>query len=73
MRVVIDLSEEDLRALRAAAKADKISQAEAIRRAIRGYLAAPQAQDRDSSAFGLWAGRAEGVAYQRDLREEWSE
>ena len=72
MRVVVDLSEEELRALKAAAKREKISQAEAIRRAIRAYLAARPAPDRESPAFGLWADRqdqTEGVAYQRALRE----
>lgn len=73
MRTIVDLPEEELRALKAAAKQEKISQAEAIRRAIRGYLAARPAPDRRSPAFGLWAGREEGVSYQRTLRDEWSE
>jgi len=73
MRTIVDLPEEELRALKAAAKRDEVSQAEAIRRAIRAYLAARPAPDRESPAFGLWADRQEGVAYQRALRDEWAE
>ena len=76
MRTIVDLPEEELRALKAAAKRDEVSQAEAIRRAIRAYLASRPAPDRESPAFGLWADRQdrqEGVAYQRALRDEWAE
>ncbi|HKL77119.1 MAG TPA: ribbon-helix-helix protein, CopG family [Gammaproteobacteria bacterium] len=73
MRVVVDLSEEELRALKVVAQEDKMSQAEAVRQAIQAYLATRSAPNRESPAFGLWAGQTEGVAYQRALREEWSE
>lgn len=76
MRTIVDLPEDELRALKAAAKRDGVSQAEAIRRAIRAYLASRPAPDRASPAFGLWANRQdrqEGVAYQRALRDEWAE
>ncbi len=73
MRTIVDLPEEELQALKAVAKRHKISQAEAIRRAIRTYLAARPAPGRQSPAFGIWRGREEGLGYQRALRAEWAE
>lgn len=73
MRTVVDLSEEQLKALKALAKRDNISQAEAIRRAVRTYLAAQPAPDKQSPAFGIWHGRKEGLQYQQALRNEWAE
>jgi len=71
MRTVVDLPEEDLKAVKALARRDKVSQAEAIRRAVKAYLATSRPEP-DPTAFGLWAGRTEGLHYQEALREEWS-
>lgn len=73
MRTVVDLPEEQLKAIKALAKRDRISQAEAIRRAIRSYVDAQHAPDEQSPAFGLWSGRDEGLQYQRAFRNEWDE
>lgn len=73
MRTIVDLPEEELQALKAVARQDQISQAEAIRRAIRAYLAARPAPGQQSLAFGIWRGREEGLVYQRALRDEWAE
>lgn len=71
MRTIVDLPEKDLQAIKALAKRENVSQAEAIRRAVKVYLARNQPELPDD-AFGLWADRPEGVTYQRELREEWS-
>lgn len=73
MRTVVDLPDDQLRAIKALAKRQNISQAEAIRRAVGAYLAIQSAPDRESPAFGLWRGRPDGLRYQQDLRDEWGE
>lgn len=73
MRTIVDLPEKDLKAIKALAQREKISQAEAIRRAVRGYLLSRPSPDRDSAAFGLWAGRKDGLDYQQTIRQEWGE
>ncbi|MGH9321368.1 MAG: ribbon-helix-helix protein, CopG family [Vicinamibacteria bacterium] len=50
---------------------EKISRAEAIRRAVSEYAKRHQGGD-SRRAFGLWRGRRrDGLAYQRRLRCEW--
>lgn len=73
MRTVVDLPEEQLKAIKALAKRENISQAEAIRRAVHAYLTTRPAPDRKSPAFGMWKDRDEGLRYQRALRDEWAE
>ena len=70
MRTIVDLPEDTLRALKALARQQNLSQAEAIRRAVRIYLEENRPEP-DAEAFGLWAGRTEGLAYERERREEW--
>ena len=72
MRTVVDLPDDELQAIKALAKREKISQAEAIRRAVRAYLHARPAPDKESPVFGLWEGREDGLPYQEKLRDEWS-
>jgi metal-responsive CopG/Arc/MetJ family transcriptional regulator len=72
MRTVVDLPDDELQAIKALAKREKISQAEAIRRAVRAYLHARPAPDKESPAFGLWEGREDALQYQDKLRDEWS-
>jgi metal-responsive CopG/Arc/MetJ family transcriptional regulator len=71
MRTIVNLPEEDLEAIKAIAKRERVSQAEAMRRAVKAYLA-NNPPEPDPAAFGLWAGRTEGLRYQEALREEWS-
>ncbi len=73
MRTIVDLPDKDLKAIKALAKREHISQAEAIRRAVRDYLASRPAPDRTLPAFGAWSGRDDGVDYQHKLREEWAD
>ena len=73
MRTVVDLPEDQLRAIKALAKRQNISQAEAIRRAVGAYLTIQTVPDRESPAFGLWRSRSDGLRYQEDLRGEWAE
>jgi hypothetical protein len=71
MRTVIDLPEEQLRALAEMCERDQISRAEAVRRAVSAYLKA-SGEDALQEAFGMWAGRdVDGVRFQRALRDEW--
>ena len=71
MRTIVDLSEEDLKAIKSLAKRQKVSQAETIRRAVRDYLEVNRGEQPDAAAFGLWAGREDGLVYQQMIRDEW--
>ena len=73
MRTIVDLPEDQLKAIKALAKRDKISQAEAIRRAVHSYLASQPAPDQQSPAFGIWTDGEDGLRYQETLRNEWAE
>lgn len=81
MRTIIDLEDSQVSQLDAWAKAEKISRAEAVRRAVNQMLeraAAPQ-----GSGFGLWTqGSApgtkvpperDGLVLQRAMRDEWND
>ncbi len=79
MRTIIDLEDAQASRLDAWAKAEKVSRAEAVRRAVNLMLervAVPQ-----GTGFGLWAqGDAigngvpperDGLVLQRTMRDEW--
>ena len=71
MRTIVDLPEPQVEALDALCRAERISRAEAIRRAVALLL-----RDRPAAelhrAFGLWRGREEdGLSYERRVRREW--
>jgi hypothetical protein len=79
MRTIIDLEDSQASRLDAWAKAEKVSRAEAVRRAVNQMLeraTAPQ-----GTGFGLWAqGNAmrkgvpperDGLVLQRAMRDEW--
>lgn len=71
MRTIVDLPEDQLRALGELCRRDKISRAEAIRRAVAQYAGHRSALG-GRRAFGLWRGRRlDGLRYQRRLRREW--
>ena len=71
MRTIIELPDDQLRDLAEICRREKISRAEAVRRAVAEYATrrrTPQSPD----AFGLWRGRGvDGLAYERRLRREW--
>lgn len=79
MRTIIELEDAQASRLDAWAKAEKVSRAEAVRRAVNQMLeraTAPQ-----GTGFGLWAqgnaiGEAvpperDGLVLQRAMRDEW--
>ena len=71
MRTIVDLPEEQLRALAELCRREKISRAEAVRRAVAEYASRHAAGDAEK-AFGLWRGRRiDGLSYERRLRREW--
>ena len=75
MRTIIELPEEQLRALDAWRQVRGISRAEAVRRAVANLLE-DEAQVRAAvdAAFGLWSDRSlDGLAEQERLRAEWDE
>ncbi len=75
MRTIIDLEDAQASRLDAWAKAQKVSRAEAVRRAVNQML--ERAAQPQGTGFGLWAqGKAvpperDGLALQRELRDEW--
>lgn len=71
VRTIIDLPEDQLAGLDALCRAEGVSRAEAIRRAVAGMLARNQAAHA-GRAYGLWKGRRlDGPDYQQALRHEW--
>lgn len=71
MRTIIDIPENQLEKLIQFCKREKVSRAEAIRRAIFDYLRIVQTEP-DDKVFGLWKGRKiDALNYQKRLRKEW--
>lgn len=76
MRVILDLTEDQLRHLRRVCEREGMSRAEAVRRAIdKTYGASdrPDAESAGSAAFGLWRNRKGDLGYIDRLRAEWDE
>lgn len=72
MRTIIDLTDEQVKALAALCEAQKISRAEAVRRAVERYVAEERRPERER-AFGAWQRRrGDSVAIVRRLRDEWN-
>jgi hypothetical protein len=75
MRTIIDLEEEQLQRLDAWALQERISRAEAVRRAVQQLL--QRSEPAADAGFGLWrqAGpltpERDGLALQQALRDEW--
>jgi predicted transcriptional regulator len=71
MRTIVDLPDEQIKALKRVAEHSHLSRAELIRRAVAQYLTRHQPV-RDDDAFGLWKARQEdGLKYQESVRAEW--
>ena len=71
MRTTIDFPTDQLRDLDDMCRREKITRAEAIRRAVAEYASRRKAQ-RWADAVGLWRGRGvDGLAYERRLRRGW--
>ena len=75
MRTLVDIPEDDLAIISRVTKAQSISCAEFIRRAIAQSLASyrkTQIQKVREAAFGLLAGSPiDGMEYQERIRREW--
>ena len=72
MRTIVDLPDRERAQLDALCRQRGLSRAEAMRQALRLWLA--QQQPGHSAVFGLWRDRPEeSVALQQALRAEWSE
>lgn len=69
MRTIVDLPDDQLNALADLCKTQRISRAEAIRRALADLLARQHRKGRES-AFGTWAKRDSRKLVDR-LRREW--
>lgn len=71
MRTLIDITNEQVKALKEFCAKESISRAEAIRRAIDEFLSAKLPLN-DNRAFGLWKNKKiDGLKYQQRLRSEW--
>jgi hypothetical protein len=71
MRTIVDLPAGQLEALDALCRAENISRAEAVRRAVAAHLSRelPAAA---RTAFGLWRDREEtSLEFEARLRREW--
>jgi len=70
IRTIIELPEAQIAALGEYCERERISRAEAIRRAVDAMLAARLPAER-SAAFGGWARRGDSRALVDELRQEW--
>jgi len=70
MRTIVDLPSAQVDALAELCKAENISRAEAVRRALAEMLARRQSRDR-ASAFGAWKKRGDSREMVAKLRREW--
>ncbi len=75
MRTLIDLPPEQIEVLAAYCREERISRAEAVRRAVSQFLpttAKPKRSLSQHPAFGSWKKRKiDALEYQRRLRSEW--
>ena len=71
MRTIIDLPDAQANALADWCKAEKVSKAEAVRRALASMLANQQHAGREK-AFGAWGRKnLNARTFVENLREEW--
>ena len=74
VRTIVDLSEDQIEGLEEFCRREKISRAEAVRRAVTQFLPKRKADWRNHPAVGLWKGRKgriDSVEYVRRIRKEW--
>ena len=70
MKTLVDIDEQDVRALDEIATQRKVSRSALIRRAVGDFISHNRGDDLEA-AFGLWDGKIDGLAYQRKARSEW--
>jgi hypothetical protein len=72
MRTIVDIPSEDLERLAKVCDREGVSRAEAVRRAVKGYVQSALAAPADADVFGLWKDRRiRSVDWQRKRRAEW--
>ncbi len=77
MRTIINLEESQVSRLDAWPKTEKVSRAEAVRRAVDQML--ERSLPKQGTGFGLWVQTGslppelDGLALQRAMRDEWPE
>ncbi len=71
MRTIIDIPDSLLKQIDATARHDKVSRAEAVRRAMAEYLERRRVS-RPDAAFGIWKSKkVDPLAYEDSVRDEW--
>jgi Predicted transcriptional regulators containing the CopG/Arc/MetJ DNA-binding domain and a metal-binding domain len=71
MRIAVDLTDAQMRALDALSRKEKRPRAALIRQAIHDFLGERRGEQA-IYAFGLWAKRKkDGLAFQKKVRSEW--
>lgn len=71
MRTIIDIPPKILEEIDGLAKREKISRAEAVRRAMTEFVAS-RAHRNPNAAFGIWKSRKiDALDYEDTLRDEW--
>lgn len=71
MRVLVNISENQIKELTRISKVEKVSRAEVIRQAVEAYIEKKRRIATDE-AFGLWKEHnVDGLAYQERIRSEW--
>jgi hypothetical protein len=77
VRTIVDLPDEQVKALDAYASKHRVSRAEAVRRAVANFLPKRRQRKidfRNDPAFGAWKDRGlDAIEYQRKLRAEWDD
>jgi hypothetical protein len=72
MRTLVDIPESELEALNTLSKAEGVSRAESIRRAIKAYVELKAPMPKLEDGFGLWKDHyVDGLEYQLKIRSEW--
>jgi hypothetical protein len=70
MRTIVDLPDAQVQALARVCRQEKISRAEAVRRAVAGWVSA--STPAPAAGFGLWSHKKKNARKQVDrLRAEW--
>ena len=71
MRTIVDLPEKSIDRLAELCRREKISRAEAVRRAVERYLESTGAQT-GTAVFGIWKGRdLDPLIFEDRIRDEW--
>ncbi len=74
MRTIVDLPADQIRELGRLCGDQRISRAEAVRRAVGEFLSRRSSGGGPLIGFGLWKGRGiDGVDYQRRMRADWDD